>query len=95
MTPTALKRSSVYHPLSEDALEEYLMGRLSAEDEIRIEEHVLWCHECSDGLEGALIFIEALQSALLGPAEPVRENAERIPPRASMGSGFARRRGRN
>jgi hypothetical protein len=47
-------------------------------------------------LEKTFTFIEAFQNAFVDHDEPVRENAERIPPRASMGSGgLARRQGRN
>jgi anti-sigma factor RsiW len=95
MLSTALDRISVSH-LSEEALEEYLMGRLPAEDEIRIDEHVDCCDECYDRLEGTFAFIEAFQNAFLDLDEPVRENAERIPPPASMGrGGLTRRQGRN
>lgn len=82
MPPTALERLSVSH-LSEEALEEYVMGRSPAEDEIRIEEHFLCCDECCERLEKTFTFIEAFQNALLDLDEPVRENAERIRPRAS------------
>jgi hypothetical protein len=96
MPPTALECISVPH-LSEEVLEEYLMGRLPTENEIRIEEHFLCCDECCERLEMTFTFIEAFQNAFLDRDEPVRENAERLPPRASMGRAgeVARRQGRN
>jgi hypothetical protein len=95
MPPTALERIRDPH-LSEEVLEEYLVGRLPAENEISIVEHVLCCDECCERLEKTFTFIEAFQNAFVDHDEPVRENAERIPPRASMGrGGLARRQGRN
>jgi predicted anti-sigma-YlaC factor YlaD len=91
--PTAFECISVH--LSEEALEEYLMGRLAAEDQIRIEEHVLWCHACCDRLEETFTLVEAFQNAFLDLDEPIRKNAARIPPRASMSrAGLTRRQSR-
>jgi hypothetical protein len=90
MPPTALERIPVPH-LSEEVLEEYLMDRLPAENEIRIEEHFLGCDECCERLEKTFAFIEAFQNVFLDRDEPLRESAERIPPRASVGRELARR----
>jgi CCR4-NOT transcriptional regulation complex NOT5 subunit len=86
MPSTAVERISVSQHLSEEALEECLMGRLPAEDELRIEEHVLWCHECCDRLEQTFTFIEAFQDAFLDLDEPVRsaENTERTSSLSSL-----------
>jgi hypothetical protein len=91
MPPTALSH------LSEEILEEFLMGRLPPKDEIRMVEHVLCCDECCERLEKTFTFIEAFQNAFLDLDEPLRENAEKIPPRASMGrmGEVARTQGRN
>ena len=51
--------------LSEDALEAYVMNELSADDQTRLEEHVLVCNRCCDNLGDAFAFIAALKSALL------------------------------
>jgi len=51
------------HP-SEDVLERYLFGSLSASEVEGVEEHLLVCHACIASAEQILAFVQSLRSTL-------------------------------
>ncbi len=50
--------------LDEDVLEEYAFNRLSHEQSLRLEEHVIACPHCADLVEHRLEFISCMKGAL-------------------------------
>ena len=49
--------------IAEDALELYVMGRLSEPETEPVEEHLLVCHHCQDLLEETEEFVKAIRVA--------------------------------
>jgi len=62
MALQALEPISVH--LSEDALEEYVMGRIPVTDEAHLECHVLVCATCCEKLEELFCFVEAFKRCM-------------------------------
>jgi Putative zinc-finger len=49
--------------ISENNLEAYYMGKVPESELARIEEHLLWCHDCLNQLLASERYIKALQKA--------------------------------
>ena len=49
---------------SDDELEQYCLGRLSDPVLTRVEEHLLWCHECIDRATASDRYIAALRGGV-------------------------------
>jgi hypothetical protein len=55
----------VCHP-NDDLLDEYVLGRLAGTDgEQQLEDHLLVCHTCQDGLDAMSVLIQALRTGLV------------------------------
>ena len=54
--------------LTTDELEAYYLGKVVSEiDLARIEEHLLWCHQCLDRIEAVERFIDMVRAgAVMG-----------------------------
>ena len=50
--------------ITEDVLEEYCFNRLSPEQNLRLEEHLIGCPHCTDLIEDRLEFISCMKGAL-------------------------------
>jgi hypothetical protein len=53
--------------ISDHALERYYLGmvRKGSAEEAKIEEHLLWCHECVLRAEGSDAYVDAIRAALI------------------------------
>jgi hypothetical protein len=68
MTPALEPISGSQHP-SEDALEEYVLRRMTVTDQACLESHLLCCTMCCERLEESSGYIEAFRCALLREPE--------------------------
>jgi hypothetical protein len=58
-----LSSVSTDHP-SEDAMDEYVMGRMPATGQVQLEEHVLICPSCCASLAETFRFVKGIKSAM-------------------------------
>lgn len=61
MSLPALEPPSISVHLSEDTMEEYVMGIMPTADQAHLEYHALVCGECCEKLEKTFIVVEALE----------------------------------
>ena len=70
---------------TEEALEQYALGRLSDADAAPVEEHLLVCSLCQDRLQVTDAFIRALRAAVesrrTGQKEPPEAASAKLAPR--------------
>ena len=53
--------------LTDDELERYYLGMIADDspEQIRIEEHLLWCHDCQDRSIESREYVDVIRAALV------------------------------
>jgi anti-sigma factor RsiW len=87
MALPAAQQLSVFTHSSEHDLESYVMGKMPATDQTKLEVHTLICPACCEALAQTFRYVEAIRAALRGTGVEDPNNIESPRPRDTGGIG--------